>query len=97
MEDFLKKAKASAQIIATMQSGEKNRILNEMADALIAQSDQIVAENSRDMSAGRQNGLDSALLDRLLLDEGRIAAMAQSLREISQLKEPVGRLSLIHI
>ncbi len=75
-----------------MQSGEKNRILNEMADALIVQSDQIVAENSKDMSAGRQNGLDSALLDRLLLDEGRIAAMAQSLREISQLKEPVGRI-----
>jgi|LGVC01.1.fsa_nt_gb glutamate-5-semialdehyde dehydrogenase len=92
MEDFLQKAKASAQIIATMQSGEKNRILNEMADALIVQSDQIVAENSKDMSAGRQNGLDSALLDRLLLDEGRIAAMAQSLREISQLKEPVGRI-----
>lgn len=92
MESFLDKAKASAQIIATMQSGEKNRILNEMADALIAQSDQIVAENSKDMAAGRENDLDSALLDRLLLDEGRIAAMAQSLREISQLKEPVGRV-----
>ena len=92
MEDFLQKAKASAQIIATMQSGEKNRILNEMADALIDQSDQIVVENSKDMSAGRRNGLDSALLDRLLLDKERITAMAQSLREISQLKEPVGRI-----
>lgn len=92
METFLAKAKASAQIIATMQSAEKNRILNEMADALIVQSDEITAENSKDMSAGKENGLDSALLDRLLLDEGRIVAMAQSLREISQLKEPVGRV-----
>jgi glutamate-5-semialdehyde dehydrogenase len=92
MEDFLIKAKASAQIIATMQSAEKNSILHEMADALIAQSDQIVAENNKDTNAGKQNGLDSALLDRLLLDEGRIAAMAQSLREIAGLKEPVGRV-----
>ena len=92
MEDFLKKAKASAQIIATMQSAEKKRILSEMADALIAQSDQIMIENNKDMQAGRENGLDSALLDRLLLDEERIAGMAQSLREIAGLKEPVGRV-----
>ena len=92
MEDFLLKARESAQIIATMESARKSRILDEMADALIAQSTLIEAENRRDMEAGRESGLDSALLDRLLLDEGRIAAMAQSLREIAQLKEPVGRV-----
>ena len=92
MEDFLVKAKASAQIIATMESAKKSRILNEMADALIAQSELIEAENAKDMQAGKENGLDAALLDRLLLDEGRIAAMAQSLREIAQLTEPVGRV-----
>jgi len=92
MEDFLAKAKASAQIIATMQSAEKNRVLVEMADALVAQSGRIITENEKDMREGEANGLDSALLDRLLLDEGRIGGMAQSLREISQLKEPVGRV-----
>ncbi len=92
MEDFLVKAKASAQIIATMESAKKSRILNEMADALISQSSTIETENTKDMQAGKENGLDSALLDRLLLDEGRIAAMAQSLREIAQLTEPVGRV-----
>ena len=92
MEKFLIKAKASAQIIATTQSAEKNRILIEMADALIIHSDMIVEENSKDMLAGKENGLDSALLDRLLLDESRIGGMAQSLREIAQLKEPVGRV-----
>ena len=92
MEEFLKQAKASAQIIATLESARKSAILNEMADALIAQGEVIEAENARDMQAGRESGLDSALLDRLLLDEGRIAAMAQSLREIAQLKEPVGRV-----
>ncbi|MEA3491145.1 MAG: glutamate-5-semialdehyde dehydrogenase [Campylobacterota bacterium] len=92
MELFLAKAKDSAGIIATMKSASKNRILNEMADALISQSGHIVEENRKDMIAGEQSGLDSALLDRLLLDDLRIAAMAQSLREISQLKEPVGRV-----
>jgi glutamate-5-semialdehyde dehydrogenase len=92
MREFLIKAKESAESIATMDSATKNRILHEMADALVANSEEIISQNSRDMSDGEKSGLDSALLDRLLLDEGRIANMAKSLREISQLKEPVGRV-----
>ncbi|SFV60086.1 Gamma-glutamyl phosphate reductase [hydrothermal vent metagenome] len=92
MEDFLARAKASAGVAATLKSGVKNRILGEMADALIAHSAQIEIENSKDMSAGRESGLDSALLDRLLLDKSRIESMAKSLREIAQLKEPIGRV-----
>lgn len=75
-----------------MSGSLKNQILLEMADALVSNSDQIITENSLDMHDGRANGLDSALLDRLLLDEKRIAAMAQSLRDIAGLKEPVGRV-----
>jgi len=92
MKEFLAKAKASAQIIATLDSASKNRILDEMADALVTHSAKIITENSKDMEAGRSNGLDSALLDRLLLDEKRVADMALSLRQIAQLKEPVGRV-----
>ncbi|MEA3418413.1 MAG: glutamate-5-semialdehyde dehydrogenase [Campylobacterota bacterium] len=92
MKTFLAKAKASAQVLATLDGARKNKILNEMADALIAESRIIIEENTKDMIAGQESGLDSALLDRLLLDEERIAAMSQSLREISQLKEPVGRV-----
>jgi len=92
MKEFLKKAKASTQIIATLDGKTKNRILNEMADALIENSVTIVTENEKDMQAGKENALDSALLDRLLLDENRVSAIAQSLREISGLKEPVGRV-----
>jgi glutamate-5-semialdehyde dehydrogenase len=92
MKDFLKKAKASTQVIATLDGKTKNRILNEMADALMENTAAIVAENEKDMLAGKENSLDSALLDRLLLDENRVSAIAQSLREISGLKEPVGRV-----
>ena len=92
MKDFLKKAKASTQIIATLEGKTKNKILNEMADALLENASSIVSENEKDMQAGKENNLDTALLDRLLLDENRVSAIAQSLREIAGLKEPVGRV-----
>ncbi|CAA6800955.1 MAG: Gamma-glutamyl phosphate reductase (EC, partial [uncultured Sulfurovum sp.] len=69
-----------------------NKILNEMADALVASMLEIVKENEKDMEAGKKSNLDAALLDRLLLDESRIEAIAKSLRDISMLKEPVGRV-----
>ena len=92
MKEFLAKAKASTQIVATLDGKTKNKILNEMADALLENSAFIVSENAKDMQAGKANALDSALLDRLLLDENRVASIAQSLREIAALKEPVGRV-----
>jgi len=92
MKEFLQKAKASTTIIATLDGKTKNRILNEMADALVTHTDEIVTENTKDMEAGKKSNLDAALLDRLLLDEERVLAIAKSLREISALKEPVGRV-----
>lgn len=92
MKTFLQKAKACRQTIATMDGKKKNSILNEMADALVANSKLIVTENQKDMDAGKELKLDTALLDRLLLDEKRILAMANSLREIAVLKDPVGRV-----
>jgi len=92
MKDFLRKAKASTQIVATLDGKTKNKILNEMADALLENSAFIVTENVKDMDAGKANALDSALLDRLLLDENRVSSIAQSLKEIAMLKEPVGRV-----
>ena len=92
MKEFLKRAKASTQIIATIDGKTKNRILNEMADALVANTKQIVSENKKDMEAGKKSNLEVALLDRLLLDEDRVLAIANSLREIAALREPVGRV-----
>lgn len=92
MKEFLARAKACTPIIATLDSKKKNKILNEMADALVASMAEIVKENDKDMEAGKKSNLDAALLDRLLLDESRIEAIAKSLRDISMLKEPVGRV-----
>ena len=92
MKEFLKKAKASAVTIATLDGKTKNRILNEMADSLVINTKLIVTENKKDMEAGKKSNLDASLLDRLLLDETRVASIAKSLREIAALKEPVGRV-----
>ena len=92
MEDFLKEAKSSSRVLATISGREKNRILNEMAQALRDNSSNLVAQNKKDMEEGEKNKLSSALMDRLLLDESRIDAMATAIEEIAALKDPVGRI-----
>ncbi len=91
MLEFLKESKKISKKIANLGTKVKNRVLNEMADALIENSDFIVSNNEKDMSAGRLNNLDEALLDRLLLTKDRILDMAQAIKEIATLKEPVGK------
>jgi glutamate-5-semialdehyde dehydrogenase len=92
MESYLQQAKNSAPTIATLSTRKKNHILLQMADAIIAHKSRIIKENAKDMDLGKEKGLESAMLDRLLLDEKRIKAMSDSLREIASLKEPVGRV-----
>ncbi len=92
MEKFLQKAKSCSSIIATMSSAKKKQILNEMADALINNLDFIIKENAKDMANAKESNLSSAMVDRLLLDKKRVEAMAESLKEIALLKEPVGRV-----
>lgn len=92
MEDFLKEAKNSSRVLATISGREKNRILNEMAQALRDNSSNLVAQNKKDIAEGEKNKLSSALMDRLLLDESRIDAMAGAIEEIAALKDPVGRI-----
>lgn len=92
MEDFLVKAKESSSIIATMPSALKKDILNNMADSLELNAAYIIEENAKDMQNAKDMNLSSAMVDRLLLDTKRVEAMANSLREIAILKEPVGRI-----
>jgi len=92
MEQFLKKAKSCATIIATLNSGVKKDILNQMADNLESNLDEIIKANKKDLKLADELNLSSALKDRLLLDEKRVKDMAKSLKEIAALKEPVGRI-----
>jgi glutamate-5-semialdehyde dehydrogenase len=92
MEAFLEKAKAAAAVMNALGAGEKNHILRQMADALEKEQRTIIAENAKDLEYAKEHNLSSAMIDRLILDEGRIAAMANSIREVAALKEPVGRV-----
>ena len=92
MENYLQEAKNAASVLATLSGEVKNRVLNKIADALVANSSLIIEHNKYDMEEGKRNNLSSALMDRLYLDESRIEAMAQAVREIAALKEPVGRI-----
>ncbi len=92
MEQFLQNAKNGSRILNTLSGKEKNRILREMAEALRANTMNLIEANAIDISNGKVNNLSSALMDRLLLDEKRIDAMAVAIEEIAALKEPVGRV-----
>jgi len=92
MEQFLKEAKKCSSIISVLESKRKKEILNYMANALIANKSYIIEENDKDMQKAKENNLSSAMVDRLLLNDDRIEAMAKSLKEIAMLTEPVGRV-----
>ncbi len=79
--------------MARATTAAKNQALESMARALEDDAGHLLAANERDLDAGRRDGLGEALLDRLALDEGRIAAMAEGLRQIASLPDPVGEVS----
>lgn len=92
MQTFLKHAKSASRIIATLDPKTKNDVLADMADTLESQSERIIFENQKDLDDAKKNNLSSAMVDRLLLNSKRIAEMAKAIREIANLKEPVGRV-----
>ena len=84
-------ARAASRELARLTTEEKNRCLLAMAEALEKNAAAIKTANAKDMAAGAKMGLSSAMLDRLKLDDQRIASMAQGLREVAALPDPVGR------
>src|SRR5712691_9688695 len=87
-----RQAKAASRELAKLTTAEKNSCLLAMAAALEENSAPIKSANARDMETAAQLGLSPAMLDRLKLDEPRIAAMAKGLREAAALPDPVGRI-----
>jgi glutamate-5-semialdehyde dehydrogenase len=90
--DLGKRAKAASRGLALLSTEEKNRCLLAMAEALEGRKDAIAAANAKDMEAAPGYGLSAAMMDRLRLDEKRIASMAKGLREVAALPDPVGRV-----
>lgn len=85
-----KDAKKAAAPLAFLSTEQKNQALLEMASALEKRQEMILEENAKDLAEGRAKGLSRALLDRLMLNENRIQAMADGLRQTASLPDPVG-------
>lgn len=86
------RAKEASYQLSTIPTGVKNKALLAMADALIANEKTILEANEKDMTAGRERGMSKALLDRLMLSSARIKDMAEGLRTVVSLADPVGEV-----
>ncbi len=84
------RARTAAAELAPMPRRTKDAALHAMADALVAATDEVLAANARDVATARADGTPDTMLDRLALDAGRVAAMADGLRDVSALPDPVG-------
>jgi len=96
MQQLGQNAKTAAREIAKASAGQKNKALEVMADEIEANKEVLLEANVLDMAAGKENGLDAALLDRLALDELRLEGIAEGLRQIAALPDPVGEMSQIN-
>ncbi|MEU6728624.1 glutamate-5-semialdehyde dehydrogenase [Nonomuraea wenchangensis] len=94
-EEFLKVARAAREAaaeLAPLPRAPKDRALRAIADALVAHAAEIVAANAEDVERARAEGTSEAMIDRLRLDEGRIAKIADAVREVADLPDPVGEV-----
>jgi len=86
-------AREASRLLGRAETAAKNAALLAIADAIVAERERLAAANRKDLEAGRQRGLDAALLDRLELSDARIDSMAEGLRQIAALPDPVGAIS----
>ncbi len=92
IKDMAARARKAGRGMAGLTSGQKNRALLRMAQALESEKDYIVQENAKDLVAGREKGLSSAMLDRLNLSDKVMASMIAGLQEVAALPDPVGEI-----
>ncbi len=90
--EIAKQAREASFYGAKLTRPQKDAVLEKMAEALLAQADRIIAENQKDVEAGKKKGLSAAMIDRLILNEKRIEEMAKGVREVVALNDPVGEI-----
>lgn len=93
MTELGQQARAASRELNRASTGQKNAALLAIADAIEASMDLLLAENKKDLDAGKKHGLDEALLDRLALNEERVNGMAEGIRQIVALPDPVGEIT----
>ena len=93
MTQLGQQARAASRVLARAQTRQKNAALQAIAETIAEQRAHILDENRKDLAAGREKGLDAALLDRLELNDARIDAMIEGIHQIAALADPIGEIS----
>jgi glutamate-5-semialdehyde dehydrogenase len=92
MKNLGQHARKAGREISRTESGKKNRALLAIAEAIENNQDWLIAENQKDLEAGKQNGLDAPSLDRLAITTGSIRSMVEGLKQVAALPDPVGEI-----
>lgn len=92
LEQLGREAKAAEPFLRTLSEEQKNQVLNQAAKDLATHTERILRANEKDMSQGKEKGMKAGLLDRLLLTPERIEGMAEGLRQIAKLPDPIGQV-----
>ncbi len=92
MIEVLQRVKEASRVVASLKGEVKRKVLLQMAEEIQKNQEKIITENKKDLDYAKKANLSSALIDRLLLDEKRIKAMADAIRVVASLKDPVGRV-----
>src|SRR5215207_6240965 len=93
MRDVGRRARAASRRMAAADTAAKNHALRVAADALLREEAKLLAANAGDVEAARNAALDAAFVDRLTITSKSVAAMAEGLRQVAQLADPVGAIS----
>lgn len=92
IHDMGRRARAASRELVKLNTEQKNTILLAMAEEIQAREGTILAENKKDLASAKKNGLSKAMLDRLTLDPKRLTAIAQAVRDVAKLPDPVGEV-----
>ncbi|HIZ67112.1 MAG TPA: glutamate-5-semialdehyde dehydrogenase [Candidatus Streptococcus faecavium] len=92
IDELGQQAKVASQSLAKLGTAQKNQILGQVADALLAETDAILAENARDVAKAKDNGISPVMVDRLRLDAKRIEGIVEGVRQVADLPDPIGQV-----
>ena len=90
LETLGRNAKEAEIVLRNLDTAKKNQVLEAVADSLVADSKALLTANAIDVENGRKNQMPEGLVDRLMLTEARIASMAEGLRQVAALEDPIG-------
>ena len=93
LETLGRNAKEAEIVLRNLDTAKKNQVLEAVADSLVADSKALLTANAIDVENGRKNQMPEGLVDRLMLTEARIASMAEGLRQVASLEDPVGEVT----